>query len=91
MNFFAQGYQLVNSAAGVFSYSIQECHECDTTQYIFDSNNSKFSCQDGPVGAICDGNSLREKINGSFWVADYETGIYLLEGCPEVENYFHFF
>ena len=79
-----QGYQLINSAGGIFSYTIQECRRCEKTEYILNSSNPKFSCQECPIGAVCGGNSLIGKVNGSVWVIDYDSGRYVLESCPKV-------
>mmetsp|Transcript_36696 Transcript_36696/g.96835 ORF Transcript_36696/g.96835 Transcript_36696/m.96835 type:complete len:1159 (+) Transcript_36696:1876-5352(+) len=47
------GYQLVNKIGGVFSHDVQDCVKCDVKQYIVDSNNSDYSCQNCPLGARC--------------------------------------
>ena len=77
-----EGHQLVNSVAGVFSRDVQQCAACKEAEYIVDSNNSNFQCQPCPAGAICDGGSLRGKVNGSLWKADNETGLFALMSCP---------
>jgi hypothetical protein len=58
------------------------CVACADNQYILDPNNPAYSCQDCPVGAICDGNSLTGKVKGSVWRPDDSTGLYILEACP---------
>ena len=76
------GHQLVNSVSGVFSSDIQNCEACSSNQYILNSNNSKFKCESCPVGAECDGNSLRSLVDGAMWVGDMATGVYVLVSCP---------
>jgi hypothetical protein len=58
------------------------CVACADNQYILDPNNPSHSCQDCPVGAICEGNSLTGKVKGSVWTRDDSTGLYILEACP---------
>jgi hypothetical protein len=79
-----QGYQLINTAGGMFSYTVQECRRCANTESILNSSNPKYACQECPAGAVCDGNSLTGKVNGSVWMIDYNIGRYILESCPKV-------
>jgi hypothetical protein len=58
------------------------CEACADNQYILDPNNPAYSCQDCPIGATCDGNSLTGKVEGSVWKQDYRSGLYILEACP---------
>ena len=76
------GYQLINSIDGVFSHDIQQCVACSSSEYILDSNNSNYTCQQCPVGAICDGSTLQSVVPGSLWLPDWEFGQYLLKSCP---------
>mmetsp|Transcript_36466 Transcript_36466/g.96060 ORF Transcript_36466/g.96060 Transcript_36466/m.96060 type:complete len:1960 (+) Transcript_36466:49-5928(+) len=76
------GHQLVNSIGGTFSHDIQDCIMCLPTQYIVDSNNSAFSCQNCPLGARCDGASFTSLVPGAVWVVDIITGRYMLQSCP---------
>ena len=81
-----QGYQLMNSNGRFFWYDIQQCFRCSQNQYILNSNNPSYSCMDCPVGAICDGSSLRGIVPGSMWKADLTTGEYILQSCPKVSR-----
>ncbi len=72
----------VNEAEGTISYESQQCIPCKKTEYVLDSNNSKYVCQPCPVGAYCDGISLFPMVNGSTWVADLQDGYYVLQSCP---------
>ena len=76
------GHQLVNSVAGVFSHDIQNCLPCSPNEYILNSNNSNMSCEKCPVGALCNGNSLKSVVDGALWVGDTISGIYYLRSCP---------
>ena len=76
------GHQLVNSVGGVFSLEVQGCVACASDQYILDTNNSNFTCEACPIGAVCDGNSLKSRVEGAVWTGDKNTGIYHLVGCP---------
>ena len=76
------GYQLVNSIGGTFLHDAQRCAPCPIDSYIFDSNNSKLSCQPCPIGATCNGGSLKGLVEGSVWVGNEETGLYTLSSCP---------
>ena len=76
------GHQLVNAINGKFSHDIQQCLPCQQSEYIVSSNNSDFSCQPCPVGAVCDGNSLHGLVPGSKWQVDLDLGRYFLLSCP---------
>ena len=76
------GHQLVNSIGGVFSHDIQDCLACSSSSYIGNPNNSNYTCQNCPIGAVCDGNSLTGLVTGSVWSLDASTGIYILISCP---------
>ena len=76
------GYQLVNSLNGVFSHDLQNCVACALDDYIVDSNNSYFKCQQCPVGAVCDGSDLVGLVKGSVWIKDMDVGLYTLQSCP---------
>mmetsp|Transcript_36833 Transcript_36833/g.97898 ORF Transcript_36833/g.97898 Transcript_36833/m.97898 type:complete len:701 (+) Transcript_36833:1172-3274(+) len=76
------GYQLVNTISGLFSHDAQDCSKCSATQYIVDSNNSAYTCQNCPLGARCDGSTLTSLVPDAVWVADNATGRYLLKTCP---------
>ena len=76
------GHQLANSIGGSFSHDAQICFPCPVDSYIFDSNNSKLSCQPCPIGAVCDGGSLKGLVEGSVWDGNKETGLYTLSSCP---------
>jgi hypothetical protein len=81
------GYQLQNKADGVtFSQDSQRCFQCSQNQYVVDSNDPNFSCNRCPVGAICNGSSLRGLVNRSVWAPDYKTGLYILRSCPKVQR-----
>ena len=58
------------------------CLTCSSNQYIIDPNNVSYSCQDCPVGAVCNGSSLHGLISESLWTADKESGRYILMSCP---------
>jgi hypothetical protein len=58
------------------------CVACANNQYILDNNNPAFSCQECPIGAICDGNSLMGKVEDSVWRQDNRSGLFILEACP---------
>ena len=77
------GYQLVNSIGGTFSHDAQRCAPCPIESYIYDSNNSKLSCQPCPIGAVCNGGLLKGLVEGSVWVGNEQTGLYTLSSCPE--------
>eukprot|EP00292_Cryptomonas_paramecium_P002636 CAMPEP_0113722472 /NCGR_PEP_ID=MMETSP0038_2-20120614/37772_1 /TAXON_ID=2898 /ORGANISM="Cryptomonas paramecium" /LENGTH=2376 /DNA_ID=CAMNT_0000651725 /DNA_START=109 /DNA_END=7236 /DNA_ORIENTATION=+ /assembly_acc=CAM_ASM_000170 len=77
-----RGYQLVNSIGGQFSHDVQECIQCGSSQYVIDSNNSAFSCQNCPLGARCDGSTFTSLVEGAVWVVDNSTGRYILQSCP---------
>ena len=76
------GHQLVNSVNGKFSHDVQACVLCRNNQYILNPNISKYVCQDCPVGASCNGDTLLGLIPGSIWSPDYASGLYLLRSCP---------
>ncbi len=58
------------------------CVKCAKNQYVLDPNNILFSCQNCPQGAVCDGNSLSGRVDGSVWVPNYKLGQYFLVSCP---------
>ena len=62
--------------------NIWYCIQCASNQYVLDSNNASYGCQNCPSGAICDGNSLKGQVDGSVWERDYNLGQYLLISCP---------
>ena len=83
------GHALMNSIQGVFSHDIQRCVECAEDEYVLNPNSSRFSCQKCPIGALCNGSSLRGLVLGSVWRPDMESGQYVLESCPagyELQN-----
>ncbi len=43
---------------------------------------TKECLQDCPIGAICNGNSLKGLVNGSHWEPNLQTGYYNLVSCP---------
>ena len=43
---------------------------------------TSLTWQDCPIGASCNGDTLKGLINGSQWVPDLQTGRYLLISCP---------
>ena len=78
-----QGFQFVNSSDGIyFDQSAQQCLPCKQQQYILDSNNPAITCQDCPIGAVCDGSSLKGLVAGSNWVPDWSLGVFVLKSCP---------
>lgn len=79
-----KGYQLMNSNGLFFWYSIQQCYPCGPNQYILASDNPKYICMNCPVGAVCDGSSLKGIVPGAAWIADYNSGQYILQSCPKV-------
>ncbi len=79
-----QGYQLINSSGTLFLHSIQQCRKCLLDQYILDSNDPRFGCMSCPAGATCEGGLLRASVEGSTWIADLESGQYVLKQCPKV-------
>jgi hypothetical protein len=76
------GHMLVNSVGGVFSQSAQTCSPCQRTEYILDTNSSRFHCQPCPTGAVCNGESLTGTVPGSVWWPDMASGQYILQSCP---------
>ena len=62
--------------------TLWHCYACLETQYVLDPNNASFSCQNCPIGAICDGNTLKGKVEGSVWIPDFSSGQYKLISCP---------
>ena len=59
------GHQLINSAAGVFNPTLQQCSACGATKYIIDRN---MPCMDCPRGALCpDGAQFLPLAVGSVW------------------------
>jgi hypothetical protein len=80
-----QGHQFVNSTDGIhFSHAAQKCAPCAKIQYILNSNDPKFSCQNCPIGAVCDGSTLKGLVEGSVWEGNLEAGVYILKSCPVV-------
>ena len=79
-----QGSRLSNTVGGSVSMLAQECVLCQPDEYILDPNNPRFSCQPCPIGAVCDGSSLRGLVEDSVWFADNAIGQYRLVGCPKV-------
>jgi hypothetical protein len=78
-----KGHSLISSSNGVsFSQEAQRCSACDRTQYIINTNNSLFSCQPCPAGAVCDGSDLIARVQGSIWTVSNLTGQYILTSCP---------
>ena len=73
-----RGHQLVTSRDQAF----QVCSPCQQNQYIINSNQSNFTCQNCPVGAMCDGSVLQGAISGSVWTPDLNLGQYILTSCP---------
>ena len=43
------------------------CKSCGADEYILDNNDPAVECQRCAKGAICDGDQLRGKVNGSDW------------------------
>ena len=79
------GYGLQNSITGhIFSQDSQACLKCISDEYIVNSSNPNYKCMICPVGAICDGNSLRGRVPGSVWKPDLSDGIFILQYCPAV-------
>ena len=77
------GHQLLNSInGGGVSFALQQCVPCQSNQYILNSNMSNYTCQNCPVGAECDGISLRALVAGSEWEPDSLSGQYILRRCP---------
>jgi hypothetical protein len=59
------GHQLINSAAGLFNPTLQQCSACGATKYIIDR---KMPCMDCPTGALCpDGARFLPLAIGSVW------------------------
>ncbi len=67
-----------------FSHAAQKCAPCMTSQYILNSNDPKYSCQTCPIGALCDGSTLKGLVEGSIWEEDLDAKIYVLKSCPKV-------
>ena len=59
-----------------------QCVRCGPDQYVLDSNNPSYTCENCPAGAKCNGSALYSLVPGAVWVADVKTGRYLLEACP---------
>ena len=79
------GYELQNSITGrFFSQDSQACLKCTSNEYIVNSSNPNYKCMTCPIGAICDGNSLRGRVPGSVWKPDLSDGIFILQYCPAV-------
>mmetsp|Transcript_4921 Transcript_4921/g.10911 ORF Transcript_4921/g.10911 Transcript_4921/m.10911 type:complete len:912 (+) Transcript_4921:5124-7859(+) len=78
-----KGHALISSIDGIsFSQEAQRCSACGSNQYITSTNNSLFSCQPCPAGAVCDGSDLKARVQGSVWVVSNLTGQYVLVRCP---------
>ena len=73
-------YRLIECPAG--QQLVDSIHGCQQNQYILSSNNSNFSCQTCPIGAVCNGIALKGLVQGSNWQADTENGRYFLVSCP---------
>lgn len=58
------------------------CQFCREDQYILDPNDEDFTCQDCPLGALCDGHTLIGLVPGSTWLPNLGLGIYELVSCP---------
>jgi hypothetical protein len=59
------GHQLMNSSAGVFNPSLQQCAACGAAKYIVDR---EAPCMDCPKGALCpDGAQFLPLVVGSVW------------------------
>ncbi len=78
------GYRLqaTDSITNLFSFVSQHCMACGADQYIVDTVNPNVNCQPCPVGATCNGSSLRGLVNGSLWEVDPISGQYVLQACP---------
>jgi hypothetical protein len=72
----------VNTSNGIFAAAAQQCIECTKDQYVLDSNNSYYMCQQCPLGAVCDGVSIYGRVQGSVWQSDWQSGQYRLVSCP---------
>ena len=59
-----------------------KCVLCGPDQYVIDSNNPSFTCEDCPAGAECNGSTLSSLVPGAVWVADLTRGQFLLQSCP---------
>jgi hypothetical protein len=81
-----RGHALVSSFSGngygVFSQEAQRCVQCNTNEYILDTNSSLVTCKPCPVGATCDGSNLHPKVPGSVWALKNSTSQYILAACP---------
>jgi hypothetical protein len=59
------GHQLINSSAGVFNPTLQQCAACGAAKYIVDR---EAPCMDCPKGALCpDGAQFLPLAVGSVW------------------------
>ena len=78
------GYEMIGSDGSLdpLTHLFQQCTNCSSTQYILNSTMSTYHCQQCPAGAICDGVTLKARVEGSVWVPDYTLGQYLLTSCP---------
>ncbi len=74
------GQQRKENSAG--TPAVWVCADCTIQQYVIDSNNVQYGCQDCPVGAFCNGSGLVGRVPGSVWVPDDATGQYRLMYCP---------
>lgn len=59
-----------------------ECRDCRAGQYVLDSNNPAYNCEDCPAGAVCSQSGLVGIVAGSTWLPDNTTGQYRLVSCP---------
>uniref|UniRef100_A0A7S0MMX6 NEK6-subfamily protein kinase n=1 Tax=Cryptomonas curvata TaxID=233186 RepID=A0A7S0MMX6_9CRYP len=84
------GYQLQNMVDGLFSQDTQRCVLCSSSEYILNSNSSKFRCMKCPTGAICNGSLLEGRVQPSLWIPDYSTGLFILKSCPEGHQLINF-
>jgi hypothetical protein len=83
--FDVQGHQFIGSSDELHVDPVsQQCLPCKAQQYIIDSNNPLIVCQECPIGAICDGSSLRGRVSGSVWTPDNRSGTFILRYCPKV-------
>ena len=79
------GYQLQNSLTNQqFSQDSQACLKCTVDEYILNSSSPEYTCMKCPIGAICNGQSLKGRVPGSVWKSDMATGIFKLLFCPAV-------
>jgi hypothetical protein len=72
----------MDSTAGVFDPRAQQCQPCRADQYNLNSSSSRFSCQDCPAGARCNGSSLQSLVAGAIWTPNFAQGVWVLSSCP---------